>query len=616
MLCKQCGAMIPDGAPFCTICGATPNAAPAKPAVDTSNQETVAFTPVTPVTPPPAAPVTPTVEQTQYFEAQQPAAPQPTYQPAYQESSYQQPQSYEAPKSSGNKNRGVIIAVIVVVLLALIGVAVAAVLILGNFGDDSGSDRGSRRNNSSIVSDDQAAETEGERSYELDESNLYYDQYVDAESYVLSAVETRYYSRSELSGMTRQQLYLAEREMFARYGCTFNDGDLDAYFSAKTWYTPDAPVGNFNESRMTDIERVNLTTLRAMLMEKDGTSSNNPYLRINNDIEGWILNSTDANRITKADVQDLDEKALTIAANEIYARRGYIFDDPELQMYFASKNWYVPEIPAAQFDPSTLSEIESENYTCLLACAEKRKGVKFSSGNKYQDYYYYNDYIIYGSDTRAIDPYELSYLSEEALQLARNEIYARYGYSFTNKDMREYFMNQSWYYPTVVSSKLELIHLTKTELANVKMIQAFELNLKLAKGEGNPNTKMSYYAKHDYLTMYLPAHWQDNCICIKPDGLSGDLVFYEKYNYEDTYGWLFTMALVPVEEGIPNYSGSRCELFGTVTTPEGAQYYVLRVSPSSDDWYYLEHVYDLMQSQIDTIWESIVWKSGYTFTPA
>ena len=592
MFCKFCGATLPDGTAFCTACGKSLAAAPA---ADTSNQETVAFTPVTPSPQP---------------------APQPTPQPAPQPTPQPTPQpAPQAPKSSGGKHVGIIIAVIVVVILAMIGVGVAAVLTLGDFGETSSSSHSSNRKTHDDDGDNGENTTTAERVYELDESNLYYDQYVDADSYVLSAAETRYYSRAELTGMTRQQLYLAEREMFARYGCTFNDGDLDAYFSAKSWYTPDAPVGNFNESRMTDIERVNLTTLRAILMEKDGTASNNPYLKINNDVEGWILNSTDAARITKADVQSLDEHALTIAANEIYARRGYIFDNPELQLYFSSKNWYVPQTPAAQFDASTLSEIESENYTCLLACAEKCKGVKFSTGNKYRDYYY-SDYIFYNSDTYSLDPYDLKYLSAEALQLARNEIYARYGYSFTNKDMQEYFMNQPWYYPTVVPSKLELIHLSKLELANVKMIQAFELNLKLSKGEGNPNTKMSYYAKHDYLTMYLPAHWQDNCICIKPTGLSGNLEFYEKYNQQNGDGWLFSMVLVPVEQSIPTYYSCDVKVMGTVTTPDSSQYYVVKVVPYSRQDYFLEHVYDLMHSQIDTIWNSIVWKSGYTFTPA
>lgn len=654
MFCKNCGSELMEGSAFCVNCGAAAPEGPApvevpviKPDTDTSNQETMVFTPV-------EEPVVPPVQQTQQFqpvqEQYQQSYQQQSYQQQnYQQQVYQQPQQYQqyqqpvqeqyqpvqeqyyappvaaAPvvstaseRASGgsaeSKNRTVLIVVIAIVLLAILGVVVA-VIALG--GDDSGSSTGKNKggsNNSSIVED---TDPPADRTYTLDSSNMYYDEYVDSESYVLSAVETRYYSRSELSGMTRQQLFLAEREMLARYGCTFNDGDLDEYFYAKSWYTPDAPASNFNESRMTPTERVNLLLLRAMLMEKDGTASNNPYLKENNDVEGWILNFTDASRITKTDVENLSEKALIIAANEIYARRGYIFDDDDLQIYFSSKNWYVPETPAANFDTATLSEIESENYTCLQECAKKLQGVRFSAGNKYQPYYYsYTEYQFPTSDKEALKPWMLEYMSAEELMLARNEIYARYGYSYTNSSLREYFMNCSWYYPTVIPTKLELIHLTKLELANVKLIQAFELNLKLQKGEASPNTKMSYYAKHDFLTMYLPEHWRDNCICIKPNGTAGNMHFYEKYNQEEGYGWVYSIEFVPADSYIPNYSGRYTEVFGYVTTPDGSQYAVLKITPTSDDDIYLDYVYDLMQSQVDTIWDSIVWKTGYTFTPA
>ena len=181
--------------------------------------------------------------------------------------------------------------------------------------------------------------------------------------------------------------------------------------------------------------------------------------------------------------------------------------------------------------------------------------------------------------------------------------------------MNEYFMNCSWYYPTVVSSKLELIHLSKIELANVKMIQAFELDLKLGKGEGNPNTKMSYYAKHDFLTMYLPDHWRNNCICIKPNGTAGNMHFYEKYNQDySNDGWVYSIEFVSTDASIPSYYGKNVEVYGYVTTPDGKEYYVLKVTPQYDEAVFLYNVYDLMESQVDTIWNSIEWKSGYTFS--
>ncbi len=606
MFCRNCGSQLVDGAAFCVNCGAAapeahrPVAAPVTvPEVDTSNQETVAFTPVQPA-----------------------PAPQPEPVQQYQNVYQPQPQGYApaaANTSSPKKSRVGLIIAIVVVILALLGGAVALFL-LGGFGG-SDADGGRKKPNSGVVDNqnDHGGSSDYEKQ-ELSSSNAYYEFFVDADSYVLSATDTRYYSRAELSGMTRQQLYLAERELYARYGCTFNDGDLDNYFGAKNWYSPDSPAGNFNDSRFNPVERVNLLLLRAILMERDGTNSNNEYLKINNDVEGWILNFTDSSRIVKDDVKDLSEKELTLAAHEIYARHGYIFDDDHLQLYFSSKNWYTPEHPSGSFAADTvLSEIEQENYTCLQACAQKKAGVRFSSGNKYAKYY--DDYVEYqcpGSDLSAISPYELKYMSAEELTLARNELYARRGYSFNNAELREYFMNCSWYYPTVIATKLELISLSKVELENVKMIQAFELNLKLAEGKGKPDTKMSYYAKHDFLTMYLPNHWKNNCICIKPNGTAGDMYFYEKYNQkEDGSGWLFSIQFMPISADLDGFRDN-AEIFGTVKDSAGNEYYVIKVMPYSysNEAYFLEHVYELMQTQIDTIWNSIVWKSGYTFTPA
>ena len=456
----------------------------------------------------------------------------------------------------------------------------------------------------------------------IGESNPYYVDFVSEDSYVLSASNSRYYSHSELSGMTRQQLYLAEREMFARYGGTFNDGDLSQFFNSKVWYSPNGSASDFNESQFTDIERVNLLLLRAMLMQRDGTFNENRYMTYNSDENGWILNFTDNSRIIKNDVEYLSEDELTIAYNEILARKGYIFEDDELQTYFSGKSWYVPTTQPGSFDKKTeLSEIESENYACLQKCYDKVKGVRFSSGSKFKKVYdsYHGYYIFDNSDSYKLSPYDLEYLDQEELSIARNEIYARYGYSYNDTNFVEYFANCSWYFPTVQTNRLDLINLSETEEYNVKLIQAFELNEKMKHGEGSVDTKMSYYAKHDFMTMYLPNHWREHCKCIKPTGLSGNLDFYEKYHEEKKAGgWIFSMELVPTSQSVPHYSGCRTEVYGYVTTPSGDEYYVLKVMPNNSysEPEFLEEIYEKMYYEVDSIFKSIEWKSGYKFTRA
>ena len=57
------------------------------------------------------------------------------------------------------------------------------------------------------------------------------------------------------------------------------------------------------------------------------------------------------------------------------------------------------------------------------------------------------------------------------LRIMRNEIFARHGYRFKSKDMREYFMRQKWYKPRYDDVTARL---TDVEIANIKMIQHYE----------------------------------------------------------------------------------------------------------------------------------------------
>lgn len=59
------------------------------------------------------------------------------------------------------------------------------------------------------------------------------------------------------------------------------------------------------------------------------------------------------------------------------------------------------------------------------------------------------EYIFYDSDSSYIDEDMLDQLTQEEVQLARNEIYARHGRKFTNEKIRAYFEDKSWYSPEI-----------------------------------------------------------------------------------------------------------------------------------------------------------------------
>lgn len=71
----------------------------------------------------------------------------------------------------------------------------------------------------------------------------------------------------------------------------------------------------------------------------------------------YVIPHSDYAYLTYSDIAGLSNGELRLARNEIYARHGYIFNSEELQNYFNSQNWYIP-------DPSYdghLSTVEKAN---------------------------------------------------------------------------------------------------------------------------------------------------------------------------------------------------------------------------------------------------------------
>ena len=60
---------------------------------------------------------------------------------------------------------------------------------------------------------------------------------------------------------------------------------------------------------------------------------------------------------------------------------------------------------------------------------------------------------------------------EDELEVMRNEIYARHGYSFKDKEMRTRFDSTSWYIPMGVDIREQL---TDIEVQNIDLIYRYE----------------------------------------------------------------------------------------------------------------------------------------------
>ena len=74
------------------------------------------------------------------------------------------------------------------------------------------------------------------------------------------------------------------------------------------------------------------------------------------------------------EVQNMSNEDIFYARNEIFARHGRMFSDPDLQAYFNSKTWYNPIYSPAEFDslPSPLNDYEQKNVQLMLSIEQAR----------------------------------------------------------------------------------------------------------------------------------------------------------------------------------------------------------------------------------------------------
>lgn len=84
-------------------------------------------------------------------------------------------------------------------------------------------------------------------------------------------------------------------------------------------------------------------------------------------VTGYILPNSSTEYLSWEDYGHLSLWELVLARNEIFARHGRLFQDPDIQAYFNSCSWYEGTIAPENFDTSVLSEIEVSNVWTLKA---------------------------------------------------------------------------------------------------------------------------------------------------------------------------------------------------------------------------------------------------------
>lgn len=87
--------------------------------------------------------------------------------------------------------------------------------------------------------------------------------------------------------------------------------------------------------------------------------------------DDYVIADSDSRYITEEDLAGLTDYEILLARNEIYARRGRIFNNEELNTYFRSKSWYSPTVSGEDFTEeyaaSVFNDYELQNIAAIVA---------------------------------------------------------------------------------------------------------------------------------------------------------------------------------------------------------------------------------------------------------
>lgn len=507
------------------------------------------------------------------------------------------------------RNYNAIFAITGMAVLA-IGLIAALILIFSSGSEKDPSKSSAPAVESRPVSQWTQPEQTTPRETEADTAGNPYDACLQAHAdYVLAQSNSRYYCYADIDHLTKQERQIAAYEIRARHGETFSDPNVQAYFEKRQWY---APGGSFSANAY---EQANLDLLEVYEAVKNGSwkFSGNPYMNLFRDNDYYAHPYSDTEHLTGIELKDLNKTQLELMRNEIFARHGYIFSSPELRMYFYSMPWYKPTTPASSFNNSVFNEYERDNVELLTLYEERAEGVEFSSNNPYKAYFDpYKDYILPASSTDFLELIDLDGLNADQLCLARNEIAARYGYTFQDPYLLEYFLQYNWYLPQTPAGDNSDIRYSPMEEDNAAMIQKMEHILEDLPSIGSLDRSLGYDLSCSFFTVSVPSYFRDYAT-VKTD--SNGLSFYE--NISPTIdsradGHLYSIRVYADPSEYSNSPSAR--YLGRLVDEEETEYYV--VAHFATDVRFTETakaLYSQMTEEYSYITPTLSGINGYTF---
>lgn len=160
--------------------------------------------------------------------------------------------------------------------------------------------------------------------------------------------------------------------------------------------------------------------------------------------------------LTEQELRAYDNATLKIMRNEIFARYGYIFKTSDMVEYFSKQSWYKPTLATAP----KLTSIEEQNVALIKSLESGA-----STTPQLRSFATISKPIFPETALRDLTRSELAEYSLSQLVVMRNEIVARYGYIFKDKEIAQHFTKQPWYKPVLQTlPKLSAVEQSNLEL--------------------------------------------------------------------------------------------------------------------------------------------------------
>lgn len=144
-------------------------------------------------------------------------------------------------------------------IIGILGVLIVVIIIgvtVKNYNSESSiedvgtyNDEVEKENNENNEGDELSVSERNDDSSDLEIQNT--------NEYILPESNTKYLTKFELQGLTKEECRLARNEIYARHGRIFNDESLQEYFQSLSWYSPMIQPEDFDENTLNEYEIAN-----------------------------------------------------------------------------------------------------------------------------------------------------------------------------------------------------------------------------------------------------------------------------------------------------------------------------------------------------------------------